>query len=180
MITKKTLLSIFIALTTTIVTAQFKIGGKLAYGSEIETLGIGAKGTYEINDKITGSGELLFFFANNQDVGFTEVKTRITTLNTDVHYNLDLDTSPVSLYALGGLNFNFAKTTVELNNSAFPGFVGVGGSSEASDTFIGLNIGAGGSYPIKDNLELFSELKYVISDFDQVVFSFGVLFKLDK
>jgi len=156
--------------------AQVKLGGKLAYGSEIKSIGIGAKGIYELNDTFSLSGELLYFLGDKEESSIlgisTETKTSSIALNTDLHYNLLDDTFKV--YALGGLNFvNFSSKVT--TSSTF----GIGGLDvDSSGTFIGLNLGIGGLYEISDNLNLVSELKYVLGDFDQVVLSAGVLFNL--
>ena len=178
-------ITIILLLFTTVSNAQFKIGGKLAYGSEIESLGVGAKAIYELNEKISLSGELNYFFGSNTsstissqgfNIGEQEIKTSLTTLNTDLHYNLS-NLNDLSLYAIGGLNFSFFSTELSSENN-FSG-VEVQSSSDNSETFIGLNIGIGGSYPITDNLDVFSELKYIINDLDQIVFSAGIVYSLN-
>lgn len=184
-------ITIILLLFTTVSNAQFKIGGKLAYGSEIESLGIGAKAIYELNEKISLSGELNYFFGSNTsstistsstinsqgfNIGEQEIKTSLTTLNTDLHYNLS-NLNDLSLYAIGGLNFSFFSTELSSENN-FSG-VEVQSSFDNSETFIGLNIGIGGSYPITNNLDVFSELKYIINDLDQIVFSAGIVYSLD-
>lgn len=51
----------FLLFISSITNAQVKIGGKLSYGSEIESLGIGAKGVYDIDESFSVSGELNYF-----------------------------------------------------------------------------------------------------------------------
>jgi len=158
--------------------AQIKIGAKLGYGSEIESLGLGAKGTYDINDQFRGSAELMYFFGNTTETSvpatlFSQALDSKTTvsqfnINTDVHYLFSVNNSAFLPYALGGLNFSVVRTSMETGQL----------NSDSSDTFIGLNLGAGGTYQLNDQLDLFSELKYIINDFDQLVFSVGILYYL--
>jgi len=176
--------TLILLLITTLTMAQIKIGGKLSYGSEIESLGIGAKAMYEISENISLSGELNYFFGSNttasnsfmgQNIGSSEVDTNLITLNTDLHYNFDIpNLNELNLYGIGGLNFSFYGTEVTSDNS-FTGST----STDNNETFIGLNLGFGGSYPISNNLDLISELKYIISDLDQIVFSAGIVYSLD-
>lgn len=179
-------ITLVLFLITTVANAQFKVGGKLSYGSEIESLGIGAKGIYELDEKFSLSAELNYFFGSNTnstinvqgfDIGEQEVKTSLTTLNTDLHYNLS-NSNDLSLYAIGGLNFSFYSTELSSENN-FPGIGGQSSSFDNSETFIGLNLGIGARYPIADNLDVISELKYIINDLDQIVFSAGIIYSLD-
>jgi len=177
-------ITLVLFLITTVANAQFKVGGKLSYGSEIESLGIGAKAIYELDENFSLSGELNYFFGSNTnstinvqgfDIGEQEVETSLTTLNTDLHYNLS-NLNDLSLYAIGGLNFSFYSTESSSGNNS-----GLGGQSsfDNSETFIGLNLGIGGGYPITDNLNAISELKYIINDLDQIVFSAGIVYSLN-
>lgn len=172
---KKTII-LAIALTLGLsMNAQNKIGGKLAYGSEIKSLGIGAKGIFPLSDMLSISGELIYFFgdSNKTSLGVISTATRTSniSLNGDLHYNFDANL-PFNSYALGGLN-----ASIYSNKTAISGIETLS-NTNISETIIGLNLGVGGSYPMSDNLEIVSELKYVLGDLDQVVFSAGVLFNL--
>ncbi|MCG8894600.1 hypothetical protein G1K73_12705 [Tenacibaculum finnmarkense] len=181
---KITIILLFI---TTITTAQIKIGGKLSYGSEIESLGIGAKGVYELDETFSISGELNYFFGSKSsmsntiqgfDFGNSEFKNSLVTLNTDLHYNFNIPSMDAfSLYGIGGLNFSFFSAKTEINSDFdVPGFPN---SASANETFIGLNLGIGGAYPVSTNLDIISELKYVISDLNQIIFSAGIVYSLN-
>ncbi len=148
--------------------AQVKLGGKIAYGSEIESIGLGAKGVYELNDQWDLSGELVYFFGDDETIGGVEVETSLFTVNADAHYNFDISSDQFGVYALAGLNISFVEASTN--------FLGV--ETEVSDSEVGLNIGGGATYELQDNISLFSELKFIAGDFDQVVFSVGVLFDL--
>jgi len=45
-----------------------------------------------------------------------------------------------------------------------------------SSTKVGLNIGGGARYAIAPNISLYSEIKYILSRFDQLVISAGGLY----
>ena len=120
----------------------------------------------------------MYFFGNTTETSvpatlFTPALDSKTTvsqfnINTDVHYLFSVNNSSFLPYALGGLNFSVVRTSMETGQL----------NSDSSDTFIGLNLGAGGTYQLNDQLDLFSELKYIINDFDQLVFSVGILYYL--
>jgi len=180
---KSIIITLILLSITTAANAQLKAGGKLSYGSEMESLGIGAKAIYKLNENFSLSGELNYFFgittttANifmGQNFSSSEVVTGLVTLNTDLHYNIYISNSNnLRFYGLGGLNFSFYGSEVTAQNS-------ITGSTSAdnNETFIGLNLGIGGGFSLTDKLDLISELKYIISDLNQIVFSAGVVYSL--
>jgi len=138
------------------VNAQTKIGGKLAYGSEIESFGIGAKATFAIDSKFSISPEILYF-TENDNVSLFE-------LNADLHYRLDDNWSGFNPYLIGGFNY------VDLNvDNRF---------NDSSDSEAGLNLGLVTEYPLSNEFSFISEVKYVLSDFDQLVIGIGFLYRL--
>lgn len=152
--------------------AQFSAGGGLSYGTEIEKFGITGKGLYTLNENIDISGALTIFFPEkstftNPFGPDTEIKTTLWELNFDGHYNFPASEEFV-FYPMAGINITGIRTKVEADGS----------SDSDSDTEFGLNIGAGGVYAFSEKLKGFAEIKYVISDYDQAVFTFGVLFPL--
>ena len=148
--------------------AQLNAGLAFIYGSEIEQFGIAAKGQYNgIAENIDGSVGLHFFFPDKVSGFGGEVKSSLFTINLDGHYNVEAGES-FDVFGLAGLNI--ASITVKVDSSN--PFIG---SGKESDTKIGLNIGGGASTAINEKLKGFGEIKYVISDFDQLVVAFGVL-----
>ena len=177
-------ITLILLIITTVANAQLKVGGKLSYGSKIESLGFGAKAIYELNENFSLSGELNYFFGitttttnrfMGQNFSSSEVDTGLVTLNTDLHYNINISNSnDLRFYGIGGLNFSFYGTEVTTDKS-FTGST----SANNNETFIGLNLGFGGGFSITDKLDLISELKYIISDLNQIVFSSGVVYSLN-
>lgn len=134
--------------------AQSQIGGKLAYGSEIESLALGAKAKFALDNSFSISPEALYFFENDNVSAFT--------LNADLHYALATNWSGFKPYLIGGVNY----TDLDLNEQAF---------DDNDDSEWGLNLGLGAGYPILNAVQFISEIKYILSDFDQLVFGVGFL-----
>ena len=146
--------------------AQISAGGGLSYGTEQKTMGFNLRGQYSITESIDVVGGLTFYLPNKekQTILFAtfESKTTMWAFDVDGHYNFDI-IDKLKVYTLAGLNI--AGVSVEVNGT------------KASDTEVGLNIGAGATYEINDQLAGFFETKYTIGNFDQAVISLGVLYK---
>jgi outer membrane protein X len=108
------------------------------------------------------SPNLLFYFPKKNG----PYKTSFWELNGNVNYYF-LNDQPVSVYGLAGLNI----TNVKVKYDAF------GSDYSNSDSEFGLNLGLGANFHV-GNILPFAELKYTISDFDQLVFMMGVKFPL--
>lgn len=150
--------------------AQIEIGGGLvlgtgAYGDGAgdvnNDLGIKVEGRYDITDQIAAGADFTFFFPKDE----SGVEFKISTLNLNGFYDF-LNEEDYALYGLAGLNFAFWEITIPSVGGFFSG-------GSVSDTEVGLNIGAGGEYKL-DFGNLFGEVKYVISDLDQLVLAVGV------
>ena len=74
-----------------------------------------------------------------------------------------MDDDRFDVYPLAGINIAIVSVKNDLLNL------------DASETKVGLNLGGGGQYEINDLLTAFAEIKYVISDFDQLVIGGGIL-----
>ncbi|MEM1322582.1 MAG: hypothetical protein AAGG75_20120 [Bacteroidota bacterium] len=81
----------------------------------------------------------------------------VNTINGDLHYFIN-NSNNFDLYALVGLNVAMGTINTE----------------------IGLNLGGGLEIMVKDNVAAYGEVKYVLSDFDQLVIAFGVLYYLGE
>ena len=135
---------------------QIKLGAGLLYGTEVEGIGIQGNGLYEITTEIDIAASVNIFFPDESDTGLDSW----WTVNGDVHYNVYSSDQLSKLYGLAGLNI----TTIE-----------VGPFDEGE---IGLNLGGGASFDVNFG-SIFGEIKYVISDFDQLVIGAGVRFPLN-
>lgn len=132
----------------------FKAGGGLAFGSEVEAIGIQAGAVYGFTDEINGAADFIIFFPDGFDWW---------ELNLNGQYNFMADDG-VRLYGLAGLNY----ATISVDFGEF-------GSSSNSE--VGLNIGGGAEYGL-DFANLYGELKYVLGDADQLGLSAGLRFDL--
>lgn len=137
--------------------AQTRVGGLLAYGSEIESMGIGGVAEFMIKENMGISPSLVFFFGND-DYTWWE-------LNGNFNYYFATEGS-AQIYGLAGLNF----ASIGYDNDFY----------DDSDTEVGLNLGIGANFVTKkDNLLPFVEVKYVVSDADQLCIFAGVKFILN-
>jgi opacity protein-like surface antigen len=146
--------------------AQISAGGGISYGTEIETIGFNLRGQYSITESIDVVGGFTFFIPNktSQSIPFfgtIETKSTLWTFDIDGHYNFSIN-DKFGFYPLGGLNISGASVDID--------------GTKASDTEVGLNIGAGATYNINDKLAAFTEIKYTIGNMDQAVIGIGVLY----
>ncbi|MDC6383976.1 hypothetical protein D2V93_16425 [Flagellimonas taeanensis] len=154
-------------LTCQVMLAQndFRIGGKLIYGTEIESIGIGATAEIPIIDKLVIAPDIGYYFPKKEG----DVKFNMFEINGNVNYYF-VDDETLGFYGLGGLNYTHAK--VKFDND----FVGSGSGSSGE---VGLNLGAGANFPIGKNFLPFAEIKYVLGDADQLVIGAGIKFNID-
>lgn len=137
---------------------DFSVGGGVAYGLEIEAIGIQGGALYVFTDELRGAADISIFFPEDEngiDVGFWE-------LNANVHY-LFVAEEATKVYALGGLNY--------ATSSASAGGISV------SDSEAGLNVGGGAEFGM-DFGGIYIEAKYAISNFDQLALAAGVRFNI--
>lgn len=77
-------------------------------------------------------------------------------------------------YGLAGLNVTFIgmKWVLEKDGD-------ITSKSKESDNAFGLNIGAGACMKLTQQFDLFGEVKYVLSKYDQIILNVGVLINID-
>lgn len=127
------------------------LGIQLNYGTEIETVGFGAKFQYNFTDALRG--EMAF----NHFLEKSEVK--MWDLEATAQYLLPLS-EKCNFYPLAGVCFT--KVSVgDWNKSKW-----------------GANLGCGIEYPLSENLKVNFDAKYqLVSDWDQAIFSLGLAYK---
>ncbi len=138
---------------------ETRIGALLAYGTEIENLGIGANAEFPVMEKMTISPSLIYYLPKDE----MGIKINWFEVNGNVNYYF-VDQDGLGVYGLGGLNYSSVK-------------VSAGGYS-ISDGQVGLNLGAGANFDIGSSVLPFAELKYVIMNGGQLVLAAGVKFSL--
>lgn len=145
---------IFFTNTSVLAQNDFKLGAGLAYGSEVEAIGIQAGAVYDFTEEISGAADFIVFFPDNYDWW---------ELNVNGHYRF-LAEDNVMVYGLAGLNY--ATLSVD-----------VPGGGSFSDSELGLNLGGGAEFGL-DFANLYTELKYVVGNADQLAISAGLRFAL--
>ena len=132
---------------------EMAVGGNLLYGTEINSVGLGAKFQYGILDHLRGEASFNYYFKNK---GF-----RRWDLNANAHYLFDI-TEKFRAYPLAGLTV-VNKSYADVDDSI---------------TRFGLNLGGGCDYNINENWRVNAEFKYsIVSTIDQAVFSLGAVYK---
>lgn len=145
-----------------------KIGGMLAYGTEIENIGIGANAEFSILDKLSISPSFIYYLPKEEG----PIKINWWEINGNANYYLVQDPN-FQVYGLAGLNYTSVKVKYD-GPSGSP----YGGDFGGSDGKIGLNLGAGANLDLGSNITPFAELKYVIIDGGQLVLAAGMKFDI--
>lgn len=138
------------------------LGAGMAYGSQVEAIGVQVNGVYGFSGNIRGAADFTLFFPDqpaNGDYSFW-------TLNANAHY-LFLSQETTNVYGLAGLNYATSEVT---SNSQL-------GSFTVSASEVGFNLGGGAEFGVGFG-NIFVEAKYIISDLDQLVLDAGVRFSL--
>lgn len=148
--------TILFMIVSTAMFSQTKVGLQAAYGTNSE-IGIGAKASFRISDKFRASPSFNYFFGESVQ----GASSSVIGINADAHYILS-DKDGLSFYPLAGLNLTRSSATV----------LGI----SASVTEIGFNVGGGLNYDLSSSLTGVFETKYILSAFDQAVFSIGLLY----
>ena len=132
---------------------QMAAGVNLLYGSEVNSVGLGAKFQYGILERLRGEASFNYYFPNN---GF-----HMWDLNANAHYLFNI-APKFRAYPLAGL------TVVSKCYN----------KTDESITHFGLNLGGGCEYDIRHNFVVNAEFKYsIVSTIDQAVFSLGAVYK---
>ncbi len=137
------------------------VGPGLAYGSEVENLGIKVDGYYTINEEFRAGLDLVYYFP--ETVGNTDIN--YFGFNINGHY-IFYNEEEITAYGLAGINILRVKAE--------------SGNNSATDSESGLNLGAGIEYA-QDFGTLFGELKLagLGGDADQFVVGAGVRFAIN-
>lgn len=133
------------------------VGVNLLYGSEIESMGIGAHFQYGILDQLRAEVGFNYFF-EHKHVTWWDV-------NLNAHYLLNLRNEQLYFYPLVGLNYTMTKVKLP-------------GESSDEENHIGLNVGAGMEYEFTDHFGAFLEYRHtIIRKVDQGVIGLGINYK---
>ena len=136
---------------------QTAVGANLVYGTEIESLGLGARFQYGILDQLRAEVGFNGFFEHNH--------TTWWDVNLNAHYLLGLWNDQLYFYPLAGLNYSMTKVKVP-------------GEKSDEENHIGLNLGAGIEYELNEHFGVNFEFRHtIIRKVDQGVLGLGVNYK---
>lgn len=138
---------------------EYRLGGGLGYGSGINSIGVNLRGDAKFDNLWSITPHFNFFFNKKNDA----VTKKWNAFNVDGHYFFEIEPT-WNIYPLFGINI--ATVSNKINGVKF------------SNSEIGINLGFGSEISFDNRLSGFGEIKYVISDADQLVIFFGVLYKL--
>jgi hypothetical protein len=153
------LLIIFILFSIVLKAQDYSIGGGLGYGSQINTIGLNFRGDVKFHKQWSITPHFNYFFSRTK----AEITNKWNALNVDGHYFIEIDKGWI-LYPLFGINI--ANVSSKVNDITF------------TNSDVGINLGFGSEYNFDRRFSGFGEAKYVISNADQLVITFGVLYKL--
>lgn len=143
-----------------------RIGGMIAYGTEIENIGIGANAEFGVMERLSISPSFIYYLPKEDG----PVKVNWFEVNANANYYL-LNEGKFDIYGLAGLNYSSVEVKIDAS--------GFGSSMSGSDGRFGLNLGGGANMHLNnDSIMPFAELKYVIIDGGQLVLAAGVKFKI--
>jgi len=149
---------------------EIKLGGGLVFETDRPPVGLQFKGTYGLDmllENLAGSVEFGIFFPQ------TRTNYKYTRWAIDIDGNWTFwNTGDFDFYAVGGLNISHYSAKYTGPSSIYyddPDVVG---------TKPGLNMGAGINFNFSSSMSAFSEVKYIISNYDEAVFNLGILFAL--
>jgi hypothetical protein len=142
------------------VKGKSKVGLGLLYGDEPEAVGLQITGTYRINQHVGFAPDVSIYFPK----GNHTVYDGYWAINFNGHY-IFAQAVPYQVYALAGLNIS----TVNY----------VGYYNRDHDTRLGINLGLGAEYHLQ-YFSLYGEIKYIVSDLNQVVLGVGVRVPLNQ
>jgi outer membrane protein X len=132
------------------------VGVNLLYGSEIESMGLGARFQYGILDQLRAEVGFNGFFAHN--------RTTWWDVNLNAHYLVPIRSEQFYIYPLAGVNYTMTKKKLD------------GPSDE--ENHVGLNVGAGLEYEFNEHFGVNLEYRHtIIRKVDQGVVGLGVNYK---
>ncbi|HYW34658.1 MAG TPA: hypothetical protein VE868_04550 [Balneolaceae bacterium] len=127
-----------------------ELGAGIVFGNEPQTVGLHVDGTYYFTQNVAITPDIDIYFPHNS------YYDSFFAVDLNGHYIFDQSTQ-YQLYGLAGLNISSGKHA----------------PSRRNESKLGLNIGVGGAYQLQ-KVSVFGEVKYVISNLNELVASLGV------
>ncbi len=145
--------------------AQLSIGGGVGFNDGVDAPGLIVKAEFDIMDNIAISPSFSYFSGSK----ISSYKNNLMAIDVNGHYKIEM-VDDLFIYPLAGLNYSKYNNGFTLSNDIE--------FSQKEANALGINVGGGGRWFFKDNLSVFAELKYTVSDFSQVVIGGGILLQL--
>lgn len=147
---------------------RIQVGPGLAYGSEVENLGISVDGYYTINEQFRAGAALIYYFPDKEEFSGGEITANYFSIDLNGNYIFHSE-DQLMAYGIAGLNILSVSVDSDID----------GASGSSSESELGLNLGAGAEYAM-DFGNLFGEIKYagLGGDADQLVLGVGVRFDI--
>jgi outer membrane protein X len=137
------------------------------YGTDIEKLGVGANGTYTLNETMRVGADFTYWLIGDDEVGGfggNNISISYTYFEINGNFNyIFYNENNLMAYGIGSLGIHYAKIEASFEGP---------GIDDASESELGLGIGAGVEYNL-DSVALFAEPRIFLSGFDQLSFMFG-------
>jgi len=149
-----------------IMNAQFSVGVGVGFNEGIDAPGLIVKGEFEIMENIVISPSTSYFNGST----ISGYKNNLLAVDVNGQYIIEIMTDELKVYPLAGLNYSSYKHGFRQSNDLRL----TGNTGNA----LGLNVGGGGRWYFSDQMSVFAELKYTVSDLSQVVVGAGILFEL--
>lgn len=144
---------------------QWRLGGGLVFGTEIESLGLQFRGDYAITDQFLIAPDIVYFFPDS-DFG---IDFNWFDINLNANYLFEVSNPDVVPYALAGVNI--AIVSFDLNEIMIPGL------TDDTETEVGFNIGGGVDFLV-GFVTVFGEMRYALGN-DQLVIGGGAKIPLN-
>ncbi len=145
---------------------EINLGGGIAIEADRPPFGLQFKGTYGLDmllENLSGSVEFSFFIPSTTAV----YKYNRWAIDVDGNWTF-FNAGDFDFYAIGGLNITHYSSK----------YTGTWNIDDVVGTKPGLNVGAGAKFNFSSNMSAYSEVKYILSNYDVAVINLGVLFTL--
>ena len=169
---------------------ETKIGGGLGYstgykffympGNGSGNFDTSVKGIYELTPPIYFSPSVTYFIPKITKVTQYDQTNTVSTMMFDVNGNYVFNTlDRFELYGLAGLDIllswrkEISKLTDPITHEK-TNYV-----MKERDNRLGLNLGVGTYMKITEQIDLYGEVKYIVSHYDQFMLNAGVLINID-
>jgi hypothetical protein len=175
---------VFLISTNSLVNGQFtKVGGGMGLSSGFQFHQMSSdynksgkvttsfKSIYEMSLPVQLSPSFTFFYPHLSKDSQSKVKVSTIMFDINGHYVFN-HLNKFEFYGLAGLDILFASKK-EIFTANEP-------SIKESDNALGLNAGAGAYLKISEELDIYGELKYIFSKYDQLMFNVGVLINIKR